>query len=231
MIEGSRYYIEADAEANRREWHRYYGPKRAGQQHMQLELIGRTEARRVLEIGPYLGYVTALLGNAGYAVTTLDLGPRQFTDPPGPHVEMDLLAIDPARLAGHDAILCCETLEHLPFARVPDVLKGFAATGARTLIVSVPYSGAQGFLQLYANGVSGWRQSHFRLWSGFRRFRPDPDPLGHKWECGYRDTPLRRWEGAIGASGWRIVERVFTAPTRSVFHRCENATLAPTTRP
>lgn len=225
MIRDSRYYQQADAAANRAEWHRYYGPKRAGQQHMQLELVGRAQAARVLEIGPYLGYVTALLANAGYAVTTLDLGPRQFADPPGPHIETDLLALDPARLAGHDTILCCETLEHLPFDRLPGVLSGFAASGARTLVLSVPYVGAQAFLQLYLNRWGGWRLSHVRLLSRLRRFVPDPDPLGHKWECGWRDTPLATWEAVIRGAGWRIVERHFTAPTRSVFHRCENATL------
>ncbi|WP_439577588.1 class I SAM-dependent methyltransferase [Elioraea sp.] len=221
--EGTMLYRRADPAANRAEWHRYYSPKRSPHQHAQIELLGRTTAQRVLEIGPYLGYVTALLDNAGYAVETLDLGPRQFTRPDVPHHERDLTALDPAALGGFDAVLCCETLEHLPFGTARQVLHGLHDTGAGHLIVSVPWSGLH--LWLAVQVAPGWLRTalHLKWPNRFRTYVAEPDPLGHKWEVGYRGTSLAVWEDALAAAGWRVRERVFTAPTRSVMHLCSRA--------
>lgn len=218
--QGTVHYRAADAAANRAEWHRYYGAKRAPHQHLQLDLLGRTDARRVLEIGPYLGYVTALLDNAGYAVTTLDLGPRQFQRPDVPHAMADLSAPDAASLPAADAILCCETLEHLPRAAAEACLAKFRAR-ARWLVVSVPYRGPALYLALHATGWGGQRAAWARFAQPFRRFVPESDPLGHKWELGWRGLSVRGWEAAMASAGWTIRRRVMSAPTRSVFHLAE----------
>jgi hypothetical protein len=52
---------------------------------------------------------------------------------------------------------------------------------------------------------------------------PEADPLGHTWDVGDRGTSLAVWEGALAAAGWRIRDRVFTTPTRSVMHLCDRA--------
>jgi hypothetical protein len=71
----------------------------------------------------------------------------------------------------------------------------------------------------------GWLRTalHLKWPNRFRAFMPWADPLGHKWEVGYRGTSLAVWEGALAAAGWRIRDRVFTAPTRSVMHLCDRA--------
>jgi hypothetical protein len=217
----------AGEDARRREWHRYYARKRAPQQHGQLDLLGMTDACRVLEIGPYLGYVTALLCNAGYAAETFDLSERLFDTPDVPHHRGDLTRFDPARFDGRfDAILCCETLEHIPFAAAARTLARFAETDARHLIVSVPWSGMhlRAALTITPRAVSSLLSLHWTR--RYRRFVPEPDPLGHKWELGYRGTPLGAWEAAIRRAGWRIRERRFTEPIRSVMHLCENVSRA-----
>jgi hypothetical protein len=216
--QGTIHYRRPDAAANRAEWHRYYGPKRAPHQHLQLALLGRTDARTVLEIGPYLGFVTALLDNAGYAVTTLDLGPRQFARPDVPHLSLDLTAPG-ARLPAHDAILACEILEHLPFDAALACLGTFRAR-ARWLVISVPFRGFACYLSLHATLWGGQRAAWARFGS-WRRFVPEADPLGHKWELGWRGYSVRRWEAALRDAGWRLRERVMSAPTRSVFHLAE----------
>jgi hypothetical protein len=215
------HYRAADPAANRAEWHRYYGPKRAPHQHLQLDLLGRTDARTVLEIGPYLGFVTALLDNAGYAVTTLDLGPRQFARPDVPHVARDLTA-PAASLPAADAVLCCETLEHLPREAAERCLTLFRQN-ARWLVVSVPYRGPALYFSCHATPHGGQRAAWARFLQPWQRFIPESDPLGHKWELGWRGLSLRGWEQAIEAAGWRIERRVMSAPTRSAFHLCAAA--------
>ena len=113
------------------EWHRYYSAKRIGQQWFQVHLLEDLPVRRVLEVGPYLGLVTAMLDNAGYEVATLDLLPRGFERPERPHTIADLLTIDPVAITGFDAILCCETLEHLGWNDVDRVLAAFRRSGAK----------------------------------------------------------------------------------------------------
>ena len=206
----------------RERWFRYGTEKRIGQQWMQLELLRLLEAQRVLEVGPAFGLVTALLDNAGYDVTTLDLVAAPFARPQLPHLTMDLLRLDPAALRGFDAILCCETLEHLPWEAAPAVLRGFAASGARHLILSVPYEGLQLAIQLYLNPFTARLGAQLKKLRFLKAFRPGPDPLGHKWEIGYRGRSVAAWESAIAGSGWRIRERRFTTPCRSIFHVCDN---------
>ena len=114
-------------------------------------MLGATDCCTVLEIGPALGLVTSLLVNIGYDVTTLDRGPRSFAYPNVPHLEKDICELRSDEIAGYDAILCCETLEHIEWERVGSVLATFRESGAKYLIVSVPYMGFQVFVELYAN--------------------------------------------------------------------------------
>ena len=213
-----------DDEARRlSEWHAYHSEKRIGQQWMQLNLLDGLGARRVLEVGPYLGFVTALLDNAGYDVTTLDLFPPAFRRPQRPHIEADLTTLEPATIAGFDAILCCETLEHLAWEQAGRTLATFHASGARHLVVSVPYEGFQIGYSVYLNPFT-WRHA-FSMKKGrrFKAFRVHEDAWGHKWELGFRGYALGRWEDAIRQAGWTIRRREFTHPCRSVFHVCERA--------
>ncbi|MEX2649835.1 MAG: hypothetical protein WD673_12560 [Alphaproteobacteria bacterium] len=207
----------------RARWSEYYSAKRIGHQALQVRLLNELPVRRALEIGPHLGLVTAMLVHAGYDVTTLDAGPRGFDWPPTPHVEADLLGLDSARIAGFDAILCCEVLEHLPWHRVPDVLGTLRASSARILVVSVPYEGFQLSLSLYLNRHRVEHSLQFKKLRFLRRFVPSAQPGGHQWEIGYRGTSLTIWERTLAAAGWRIARREFSHPCRSVFHVLEPA--------
>ena len=72
-------------------------------------MLGATDCRTVLEIGPALGLVTSLLVNIGYDVATLDRGPRSFAYPDVLHFEKDICEYFSGDIAGYDAILCCKT--------------------------------------------------------------------------------------------------------------------------
>jgi hypothetical protein len=199
------------------DWLAYYTEKRIVHQWMQLALLARTDARRVLEIGPAKGLVTAMLVNAGYAVDTLDWMPRDFAEPATRHIQADITTLSGAEIAGYDAILCCETLEHVDWDKVPAVLAAFRGSGARHLLVSVPYMALQLSFDLYLNTRTIRHYFSLKKRLSRRVFRREP-PGGHQWEVGYKGYPLSRWEACLAASGWRIASREFTAHTRSVFH-------------
>ncbi len=211
--------LKQEADAKRlAEWHRYYSAKRIGQQWIQVNLLKDLAVRKVLEVGPYMGLVTAMLDNAGYEVTTLDVLPRAFERPSRPHISADLVGLEPASITGFDAILCCETFEHLAWQEVDGVLETFHGSGARHLIVSVPYEAFQIELLLYINRFIFRQRFALKKLRFLKSFTPHAEPYGHMWEVGYRGRSLRAWEAKLEAAGWRILLREFTHPTRSVFH-------------
>ena len=201
----------------REEWNLYYSRKRIIQQWMQVHLLGSLECERVLEVGPALGLVTSLLVNIGYEVHTLDRVPRAFSDPDVPHHERDICELRADDIAGYDAILCCETLEHVAWEGVGSVLSTFRSSGAKYLIVSVPYMAFQIFLEIYLNRRQSRQYFSMKKLLWRKNFTAEP-PGGHQWEVGYRGYSLRTWENRLRASGWSIMQREFTEHCRSVFH-------------
>lgn len=207
-------------------WHAYYTEKRIVHQWFQVHVLSSLTVKRVLEVGPYLGLVTAMLGSAGYEVTTFDIAEK----PPSSlgakgHIQGDLTALDPARIRGFDAILCCETLEHLPWESVGGVLRAFAASGTPYLILSVPYEGAQIGWSFYANAHT-LRNRLFTRWLRFvRRFRIASltDIDAHKWEVGYKGHSLAALREKVASSGWQPAAQHFTDGCRSVFLVCRNS--------
>lgn len=206
--------------ARRAEWLRYYSEKRIGHQWLQAHLLAGVDAERVLEIGPGLGLVTALLDNAGFSVTTLDLVPSQYERSHIDHIQCDLREAKPEDLSGFDAIVCCETLEHFHWHEVDGLLQMFRTARPDYLLISVPYMGTQLDWRFYFNAHT-WRSAFslkkFRFLRTFE-FDEVADPLCHKWEVGYRGTGLSALEAKLRANGWRLARREFTSPTRSVFY-------------
>jgi hypothetical protein len=206
-------------------WHAYYTEKRIVHQWFQVHLLSGLTVKRVLEVGPYLGLVTAMLASAGYEPTTFDI-----TERPPPvgalgHIKGDLTALDPARIRGFDAILCCETLEHLPWAEVGTVLEAFAASDAPYLVMSVPYEGAQIGWSFYANAHTLRHRLFTRWLRFFRPFRIKSltDIDAHKWEVGYKGYSLAALKEKLAKSGWQPIAQHFTEGCRSVFLICRNA--------
>jgi hypothetical protein len=158
-----------------------------------------------------------MLVSIGYDVHTLDVEPRTFVYPDVPHHQTDLCNLQSHEIAGYDAILCCETLEHLPWESVGSILSTFRDSGAKYLIVSVPYMSFQLFWEVYLNTVTVRQYFSMKklLWQ--KKFIAEP-PGGHQWEVGYKGYSLRRWESRIKESGWSIIAREFTEHCRSVFH-------------
>jgi hypothetical protein len=218
MDAGRRRYDGTSCNAfSRRDWLDYYSRKRILHQWTQLHLLGTIECEKVLEIGPALGLVTSMLVNTGYDVHTLDLGPRAFAYPDVPHYQKNLRHLQGDEITGYDAILCCETLEHIEWESVGSILAAFRDSGTRYLILSVPFMAFQIFLEIYLNNLTVRQCFSMKKLLWRKEFTPEP-PGGHQWEIGYKGYPLRVWESRLKASGWSIVTRDFTQHCRSVFH-------------
>ncbi len=207
-------------------WHGYYSEKRITHQWLQVALLQDLPIRTVLEIGPYLGLVTAMAASAGYGVTTLDIEAQSQGIGSERHIQADIRELDPETIRGFDAILCCETLEHIHWDRLDSVLQRLAAAGAPWLIISVPYEGFQFAFELYFNRQRWRRRSHFRKLRFLRRFAiaSETEWEAHKWEIGYRGHILKAFTRKIEAAGFHIERREFTSGCRSVFLVCRNET-------
>jgi len=209
-----------ERKCNPKNWLQYYSRKRITHQWMQINLLAETDAKKILEVGPAMGAVTALLDNAGYRVTTLDFTEQQFHSPKVPHIKRNLLDVDASEIGGHDAIICCETLEHIPYTSVDRVIEKFHESGARHLLVSVPYMAFQVTFDLYFNAHTFTEYFSMKKLRFLKDFVPEPE-FGHQWEVGYRGYKLASWEAKLERCGYQIVSREFTEHCRSVFHLLE----------
>lgn len=229
LDEGRWGRLAADPHERRHEWFRYYSEKRIAHQWLQVHLLAGLEVERVLEIGPGLGLVSAMLANAGFTVTTLDIAPTPHQSARINHIEADLRTLDASDIADFDAIVCCETLEHLAWQEVDRTLAVFRDSGARHVMISVPYQGLQIDWRLYLNRFV-WRHSFaFKKLKFLTTFRFDAaaDPWCHKWEVGYRSTGVKALEAKLTGAGFTIRERTFSSPCRSVFYLLDNPAAAP----
>ncbi len=214
-----------DLSARRAEWFRYYTEKRITHQWFQVHLLkDLAGVRRVLEVGPHLGLVSAMLHNAGFSVTTLDRLPPQYVHPDIRHLRVELADVAPETLSGFDCILCCETLEHLHWEDVDGILAKFRDGGVPWLVVSVPYQGFQADLRAYVNRHAARRTFGVKSLKFLKEFKfnVEADPYGHKWEVGYRGRSLGALEAKLARAGLHIHRREFMSPTRSVFFVLRN---------
>ena len=207
-------------------WHAYYSEKRITHQWLQVDLLKNLSVQSVLEIGPYLGLVTAIAASAGYDITTLDIESQSQGVGSERHIQANILEVEPEKIQGFDAILCCETLEHIPWENIDSVLRRLAAAGAPWLIVSVPYESFQFAFELYFNRYRWRLRSYLRKLRFLKRFaQPSSNEWEpHKWEIGYRSHSLKAFTRKLGSAGFKIERREFTSGCRSVFLVCRNET-------
>lgn len=206
---------------NKEWWYGYYSPKRIRHQNIQIHMIRDLDVQAILEVGPAGGYVTALLKNIGYSVTTLDYIEKDFDYPECDHVKCDLTEAFPRIGTAFDLVICCETLEHIARGRAEELLRDFHDTGSRYLLVSVPYSGLMFYGEFMISPHEAFATIFAKWKEALRRYVPETHPYGHKWELGTLGLPVRGWEDALRKAGWRIMSRRISSPTRSVFHLCE----------
>lgn len=203
-----------------KKWLGYYSRKRIIHQWTQIALLTKVPVEKVLEVGPAMGGVTAMLQNAGYDVTTLDRQELDFESPKVPNLHVDLMDISAEGMSGHDAIICCETLEHVKWMSTDIILKKFNDSGAKYLILSVPYMGFQTTFEFYFNPHRFYQYFSMKKFNSLKTFKYKAIDE-HEWEVGYKGYSLAAWEAKFALAGYKIIEREFTAQCRSVFHLLE----------
>lgn len=214
-------------DAHKRQWYAYYSEKRIVHQWFQVKLLENLPVQRIMEIGPAYGVPTALLANAGYEVTTLDFMERKLLGASS-HIIADLWKADPKVYSNQDCILCCEVLEHFPFNKSCDLLSTFYKSNVPYLILSVPYNAPQLNLNLYINRYTIKKNTAFKFRNSLREFEVEPPidgQLGHQWEIGFKNYPLKKLKDAVKKTGWDIINCDFTSGTRSIFLVVQNKSI------
>ena len=214
---------DIDPAKRRQEWARYYGPKRIRQMLMQIHFLASQDIESVLEIGPYYGLTTALMDNAGFEVTTADVNEEPaFWRPDRPHFQMNINKPDVEAMKGFDAIVCCATMEHIYFEEAVETMKAFREANPKYLLISVPYRAWQIFGELFINAHMFHHKLWWRKFTSLEKFKEHEDPLGHKWEVGYKGYPLKRMQKEmIDDAGWKVIKRDFSYPACCVFFLLE----------
>ncbi len=149
----------------------------------QIHHIIRMKPTTLLEVGIGNGFVASFLRSAGIDVTTCDINPRLRPD-----IVASVTELDSHVSAGdYEMIVCCEVLEHMPFAAFAPAIRMFASLSPK-LFLTLPVSGAKVGFGMFCDiaGHMGW----WKLWWY--------TPLGrsrvaemHYWEIGScRETRL-----------------------------------------
>ena len=141
----------------------------------------------------------------------LDIQPQLAPDVVAPVTRI------PAPDAVFDAALCCQVLEHLPYAEFPAALAELRRVTRTGLVLSLPDATPHFDFAIALPGIRRKRVSLSPSLLG-KRQRPDKlAPLGHHWEIGYRPTTLAHVKHDIRTAGW-IIERTWRVPEKP-WHR------------
>lgn len=178
----------------------------------QIDAALSIEPRTILEVGVGRGVVAAALRAMGIEVTTIDIQPELQPDLVGSVIKL------PIEDETFDVAICCQVLEHLPFANFGGSLRQLRRVARQAVILSLPDA-----MPHYEIRLSLPRLRPLQ-WTGTRRREPGHDwrkrkweSDGHYWEIGYRETPLKVVRARIVESGLKI-QRSWRVPEWPFYH-------------
>lgn len=224
------HYVSHPTE-RRTEFYRYYDKKRMLHQQKQLEMLRDVPGDQLVEIGPFLGFATALFQAAGFEVKTVDAGTNAVFGKltVKEHVQSNVRDVTPEMIKGADALVCCETLEHLPFSESERVLGVFRDSEIPYVLISVPYRCFSIDVRIMKSKFSSFFSWIVKFPSKkFQEFVPDPsDPDGHKWELGYKGYPVERLLSALDRTGFDVEAIEYVGVSRSIMILSKNRASRP----
>jgi SAM-dependent methyltransferase len=173
----------------------------------QIDLVKRSGAQSILEVGPGNGTVSAYLARQGMQMTTVDIDPALKPDFVASVVA---LPFDDARF---DAVMACEVLEHLPFESFTMALTELARVSKRDILISLPDIRRTAlYLAAKIPCLPGFS---FRL--RLMRRKEHHFDGEHYWEIGARGFNLRKVREAISAAGLECQDE-FVATDAPFYH-------------
>ena len=72
------------------------------------------------------------------------------------------------------------------------------------------------------------KNTAFKFRNSLREFKVEPPidgQLGHQWEIGFKNYPLKKLKDAVKKTGWDIINCDFTSGTRSIFLVVQNKSI------
>jgi SAM-dependent methyltransferase len=174
----------------------YYSSDRMAQYYHQVQAVRDAGVKTVLEVGPGPGVITHVLRTAGIAVTTCGLGETG---------KLDILA-DVRNLPLPDQAaeftLCCQVLEHMPFADLPRALAELKRVTRGRILISIPYASHA----IY--GIRKWPGGRRRSWVLHFPWLPAKTGMTteHFWEMGRKGFSKKAILKIIRVAGLAVLE-------------------------
>ena len=185
----------------------YATPERFYSYGVQVQAVLGSGAGSVLEVGPGPGVVRSFLCDAGVRVVSLDLDPATR-----PEVVADMIHL-PVASNAVDTVLCCQVLEHVPYALAEKALGELRRVARGSAVVSVPDVTPYYYLDM---AIPKLRIS--RRWSvPWHRPRPMAFDGQHHWSLGVGDVDVERFRASLGAAGWKVADEL--RPSANDYHR------------
>lgn len=155
------------------EWSPYHTPARWASFWHQIDEVVRARPATCLEIGVGSGIVIQALRSFGVDVTAVDIEPALGVDRVGDVRDL------PCADGEFDVVVCCQVLEHLPWAHVPSAVRELHRVCRQRAVVSLPQSGRP--LSLTVSLPNGWSFGRSTSLSARRPLRQGEE---HFWQVG-----------------------------------------------
>jgi len=167
----------------------------------QINLVLKSGAKSILEIGPGIGIVTKFLKEAGFKIITIDIDPELKPDAVGSVLNM------PFKENEFDLVLATEVLEHLPFEDFQKALLEIKRVTKKDIIISLPDHRRILFKISFKIPFIEEKKFIFRI-PAFKKHQFDGQ---HHWEIGKIGFPVSKIKKEIQKAGLKII-RDFAPP-------------------
>lgn len=178
-----------------RETH-YWSPLRIHGYANQLRELYELGAEDVLEIGMADGYMRAVVSRfTRHRIVSCDLDPGLSPDVAGSVTAL------PFPGGAFDVVMCCQVLEHIPFASFSVAVRELGRVARRAVFLSVP-DVRRYFAVRVRLPKLGWRT--LALSPERRSLGPYTYDGEHHWEIGFQGTRYRDVLRALDQTGLRV---------------------------
>ena len=164
----------------------------------QIHNVLKLQPQSVLVIGQGDNIVPSIL--RGLVMHDIEVDTFDFVEDMKPTYVGDVRQLDKIVERRYDVILCCEVLEHLPFAEFAGCLQKISMLNRKGVVLSLPIFGISGYIKV---GISGFK--HFTIPVSIRYFKPGWKVMckQHHWEINDRNGTKKR-------DVIRVIEEHFT---------------------